>query len=40
MSALPVVEMIVRDLRSKIVDRRILGVQTDWPKYFQITEFA
>src|SRR5665213_790255 len=36
MPELPEVEMIVRDLRSKIVGRRILGVQTDWPKYFRL----
>jgi len=36
MPELPEVEMIVRDLRSKIVGRRILGVQTDWPKYFKL----
>jgi len=36
MLELPEVEMIVRDLRSTIVGRRILGVQTDWPKYFRL----
>jgi formamidopyrimidine-DNA glycosylase len=36
MPELPEVEMIVKDLRSKIVGRRILGVQTDWPKYFRL----
>ena len=36
MPELPEVEMIVRDLRSKIVGRRILGVNTDWPKYFRL----
>jgi formamidopyrimidine-DNA glycosylase len=36
MPELPEVEMIVRDLRSKIVGRRILGVHTDWPKYFRL----
>jgi len=36
MPELPEVEMIVRDLQSKIVGRRILGVQTDWPKYLRL----
>src|ERR1700688_1028042 len=36
MPELPEVEMIVKDLRSKIVRRRILGVQTDWPNDFRL----
>src|SRR5665213_2277457 len=36
MPELPGVEMIVRDLRSKILGSRILGVQTDWPRYIRL----
>ena len=34
MPELPEVEIIVRDLRPQIIGRRILGLHTDWPKYF------
>ena len=33
---LPEVEIIARDLRANIVGRKILDVQTDWPKYFRL----
>jgi len=33
---LPEVEIIARDLRANIVGRKILSVQTDWPKYFRL----
>jgi formamidopyrimidine-DNA glycosylase len=33
---LPEVEIIARVLRAKIVGRKILSVQTDWPKYFRL----
>ena len=36
MPELPEVELIVRDLRPSIVGRKILGVHTDWPKYFRL----
>ncbi|MFA6354541.1 MAG: bifunctional DNA-formamidopyrimidine glycosylase/DNA-(apurinic or apyrimidinic site) lyase [Candidatus Paceibacterota bacterium] len=35
MPELPEVETVVRDLRLKIIGRRILDVWTDWPKYFK-----
>lgn len=35
MPELPEVETIVRDLRPVLVGRRVVGVETDWPKYFQ-----
>jgi formamidopyrimidine-DNA glycosylase len=34
MPELPEVEIIVRELRGPLVGRRIVDVQTDWPKYF------
>ena len=34
MPELPEVEIIVRDLRPEIIGRSIVGIQTDWPKYF------
>jgi len=37
MPELPEVETVVRDLRKRVVGRRILGVWTDWPKYFRGT---
>ena len=36
MPELPEVEIIVNDLRSELVGRKIQDVQTDWPKYFQL----
>ena len=36
MPELPEVEVIVNELRPRLVGRRIVGVQTDWPKYFQL----
>ena len=35
MPELPEVETIVRGLRSKLKNRRIVGLWTDWPKYFR-----
>jgi formamidopyrimidine-DNA glycosylase len=40
MPELPEVETIVRDLRPQIVGRRIVGVQTDWPKCFTYPKSA
>ncbi len=34
MPELPEVETVVRDLRRKIMGRKILDVQTDWPRHF------
>lgn len=43
MPELPEVEVIVNELRPRIVGRRIINVETDWPKYFRLpnteTEF-
>src|SRR5574340_1765572 len=36
MPELPEVEVIVRELRGPLVGRRIVDVQTDWPKYFHL----
>ncbi len=36
MPELPEVEVIVRELRGPLVGRRIIDVQTDWPKYFHL----
>ena len=35
MPELPEVETVVRDLKKRVVGRRILDVWTDWPKYFK-----
>ena len=35
MPELPEVETIVRDIRPRLVGRRIVGVETDWPKYLR-----
>jgi len=40
MPELPEVETIVTDLRPTLIGRRIVDVQTDWPKYFRITKSA
>lgn len=40
MPELPEVETIVSDLRPRLVGRRIVGVQTDWPKYFKFQKSA
>jgi formamidopyrimidine-DNA glycosylase len=40
MPELPEVERIVRDLRPQLLGRRIVGVQTDWPKYFTFPKSA
>lgn len=36
MPELPEVEIVVNDLRRELIGRKILDVQTDWPKYFQL----
>ena len=36
MPELPEVEIIVNDLRSELIGRKIQDVQTDWPKYLQL----
>ncbi len=36
MPELPEVEVIVRELRGSLIGRRIIDVQTDWPKYFHL----
>ncbi len=36
MPELPEVEVLVRQLRDRLVGRRIVDVETDWPKYFQL----
>jgi formamidopyrimidine-DNA glycosylase len=36
MPELPEVEVIARELRSRLVGRRIVDVETDWPKYFRL----
>lgn len=36
MPELPEVEVIVKELRPQLVGRRIVDVQTDWPKYFRL----
>ena len=36
MPELPEVEVIVNELRPQVVGRRIIDVQTDWPKYFRL----
>jgi len=36
MPELPEVEVIVRELRRRLLGRRIVDVQTDWPKYFHL----
>jgi formamidopyrimidine-DNA glycosylase len=36
MPELPEVEVIVRELRGRLLGRRIFDVQTDWPKYFHL----
>lgn len=38
MPELPEVEVIVNELRPKLVGRRITGVHTDWPKYFRLPQ--
>ncbi len=35
MPELPEVETVVRDLKKRVVGRRILDVWTDWPRYFK-----
>ncbi|TSC82895.1 MAG: formamidopyrimidine-DNA glycosylase, partial [Parcubacteria group bacterium Gr01-1014_20] len=35
MPELPEVETVVRDLKKRVVGRKILDVWTDWPKYFK-----
>ncbi|HQX83432.1 MAG TPA: DNA-formamidopyrimidine glycosylase family protein, partial [Vicinamibacterales bacterium] len=40
MPELPEVETIVRDLRPALVGRRVVGVETDWPKYFLFPKTA
>jgi len=35
MPELPEVETVVKDLKRRVVGRRILDVWTDWPKYFK-----
>jgi len=35
MPELPEVETVVRDLKKRVVGRRVLDVWTDWPKYFR-----
>lgn len=37
MPELPEVETVVRDLKKRVVGHRVLGVWTDWPKYFKGT---
>lgn len=36
MPELPEVEVIANELRPRLVGRRIVDVQTDWPKYFRL----
>lgn len=36
MPELPEVEVLVNELRPRLVGRRIIDVQTDWPKYFRL----
>lgn len=36
MPELPEVEVTVNELRPQLVGRRIVGIQTDWPKYFRL----
>lgn len=36
MPELPEVEVIAKELRPRLVGRRIVDVQTDWPKYFRL----
>ncbi len=38
MPELPEVETVVNDLRRKIAGCRIIGVETDWPKYFKFAK--
>jgi len=38
MPELPEVQTVVNDLSRKIVGRKIIGVQTDWPKYFKFNK--
>jgi len=36
MPELPGVDVIANELRPRLVGRRIVDVQTDWPKYFRL----
>jgi formamidopyrimidine-DNA glycosylase len=36
MPELPEVEAIVRELRPQLIGRQIVGIHSDWPKYFQL----
>lgn len=36
MPELPEVEVVVHELRTALIGRRIVDVQTDWPKYFHL----
>ena len=38
MPELPEVEILVNELRPRLVGRQIVDVQTDWPKYVSASE--